>query len=111
MSFRVGGIRPWVVQRVSAAYMLVYLIVALVYFGSQGFVFSNWLAWFTSLPGFIAAVLCGLALLLHGWIGGRDILMDYVSHGGLRFLLLVMLAFYLMVLAVWLIVILGRVAL
>lgn len=42
-----------------------------------------------------------VALLLHSWIGLRDVLMDYVQPLPLRITLLVLLSFVLVGLALW----------
>jgi len=44
-----------------------------------------------------------LSLFTHGWIGIRDVIMDYVSHDGVRFVVLAIFGFYLIAMTVWMI--------
>jgi len=42
-----------------------------------------------------------LALLLHGWVGIRDVLMDYISIFALRLLLLSLFGLFFIAMFVW----------
>jgi len=109
MSFRGGGIRTWVVQRVSALYMLFYLISALALF-----ILETPRDYYTlhALLGQplanTATLVFGIALISHMWVGMRDVLMDYVRDDGIRFMLLAITAVSCVGVGVWFVRILFR---
>jgi succinate dehydrogenase / fumarate reductase, membrane anchor subunit len=97
-----SGFLAWFVQRFTAVYLLLFLLYALFHFlfnGPQSY--DEWRDWVGSPFVFTSTMLFVLALLLHAWVGLRDVLTDYVRWFGLRVLLLVMLAFSLAGLALW----------
>lgn len=102
MSWRSGGVRNWVVQRVSAVYMAIFLLLTLAYLAGAGPLnYHDWFA-LAGTPVFSVLLLMFLvALLLHAWTGIRDVVLDYVSPDGLRFGVLVLFAVYLLAMAVW----------
>jgi succinate dehydrogenase / fumarate reductase membrane anchor subunit len=79
------GLRDWLAQRVTAALMALFtlaLLVQLLMPGALGYdrwagIFSQ--QWMKALT-FVVIV----ALLVHVWVGMRDILMDYVKPVGIR---------------------------
>lgn len=93
MSRKVSGFRAWVVQRLSAIYLGIYVIYLLGYFivsppASHGDM-VQWL----SLPSVnITMALFFLSLLLHAWIGLRDVVIDYVHPLGMRMTVLTLIA-------------------
>jgi len=109
MSFRGGGIRTWVVQRVSALYMLLYLISACVLLLLETprdyFTLHALLA---QPVANTATLVFGIALIAHMWVGMRDVLMDYVRDDGIRFMLLAITAVSFMGVGVWFVRILFR---
>jgi len=102
MNSTAGGIRPWIVQRLSAIYMVLALCLfgGAILFGDLGS-YPEWQAWFSSPVWNAMVIVFWLALFTHAWIGIRDVIMDYVSHDGLRFTLLAVLGFYLIAMTVW----------
>ncbi len=105
------GLRAWIVQRVTAVYMLLFLVYgAVVLVPDPPAGFPAWRALFAD-PAF--AVACGLfagALLYHSWVGVRDVILDYVSNLPLRGALLVALAGVLAGQGLWLVLILAGAA-
>lgn len=91
------GLKAHLWQRISAIYLLVYFPLAVVYLSQQSF---------ASLQAFKQAVFAGefwvstllavLLLLVHAWVGLRDVLMDYLPRKmvltGLSLLGLVLIA-------------------
>ncbi|MDH4274717.1 MAG: succinate dehydrogenase, hydrophobic membrane anchor protein, partial [Gammaproteobacteria bacterium] len=97
-----GGIRPWVVQRVSAVYMGVYIGIIAVLFLSKPIVdFIDWRERLSYPTMNIATLLFVFALLIHAWVGVRDVVMDYVHSAALRFSVLSLAAVYFAAMAVW----------
>ena len=91
----------WLTQRVSAVYMAVYLplYVVLAAAGVDGY--SEWLALNSHPVIAVANVLFFGAVLLHGWVGVRDVIVDYIKPTGLRVALLVLLGGVLSVMGLW----------
>jgi len=97
------GLRPWIIQRISAAYITVFII----YFGisllavnplANADVWSQWVAY----PGNnIGIGLFLIALLWHAWIGIRDVVLDYVPNVVSRILVLTLVASVVVGSAIW----------
>lgn len=103
------GLAAWWVQRVSAVCMLLFIVFALAAFSLYPRHSDvAWRSWASS-PGVAFAVLAFCAaLLLHMWVGLRDVLLDYAKPAGLRCALLGGVAVGLSGLAVWVVLILAR---
>ena len=81
MTWRAQGMRTWLLQRISALYMLLYLIVMTVVVCNMDVVqFKQWRELFTSPVINIVTLIFFLSLLYHAWVGVRDILVDYVRN-------------------------------
>lgn len=73
----VTGLRAWLVQRVSAVYMLFFIVFLLFHFLLDPP--NSYLAWhdWVLSPGVgITASIFFAALLAHAWVGLRDVIMD-----------------------------------
>ena len=102
MKKAVSGLRAWMVQRFTAVYMLVFCVFALLHFVfNPPRSYYDWHTWITGSFIAIAVALFFFALLLHAWIGLRDVMMDYVQPLPLRIALLALLGFALVGLALW----------
>lgn len=108
---RHAGLRPWLLQRLSAVYLAVYFVYLLLHFAFQAPVdYPAWQGWVTSPAVSISAALFFLALLLHVWVGLRDILMDYVQSLAVRLIITSMLALGLSACGLWALRILWKVS-
>jgi succinate dehydrogenase / fumarate reductase membrane anchor subunit len=67
--------------------------------------YASWLNLLSHPAMLIASIIFYAALFIHAWVGVRDILVDYVNPSGLRFILLASLAFFLIVMTLWLLII------
>jgi succinate dehydrogenase / fumarate reductase membrane anchor subunit len=75
-----AGLRNWLLQRVTALVMALYLLVAAASLAVQQPVsYQAWRALFALTWVRLATLLFMASLLLHAWLGVRDILNDYVS--------------------------------
>lgn len=102
MSWRAHGMRTWILQRLTALYLLVYLAVFIVYLaGSPESNFADWRALFSDPLANIATLLFFYSLMFHVWVGVRDILIDYVHVSSLRLVLWTLITLVLIVLAIW----------
>jgi succinate dehydrogenase / fumarate reductase membrane anchor subunit len=88
------GLRPWVIQRVSAVYIVMFILYATFCFFTADTVtdktlaYESWKGWLynpfnTSVSGIFV-----IALLFHAWIGMRDVVLDYVHNIMLRIFIL-----------------------
>ena len=87
------GLGPWLLQRFSALYLALFIIYVLLSFLFNGPAsYQEWRDWIGAPVMNIAAALFFLALVVHSWVGIRDVIMDYVPPLGLRIMLLALLA-------------------
>ena len=82
------GSGTWLVQRATALVLAMALPGLMIYFlVAMPLDFSGWQALFAPLWVRVLVLLTGGALVLHAWVGMRDIFMDYVHHTGVRLVL------------------------
>ena len=85
MSRRASGLRAWILQRLSALYLALYASYLLAWFATNPPQdHARWLAWVSDPLNGTGLTLFFGVLLLHAWIGLRDVLMDYVPTFALR---------------------------
>ena len=109
---RSGGVRTWVVQRLSAVYIALFLVMFLVPLISEPPAnYYDWRAIVASPLINIAFICFWIATITHAWIGMRDVIMDYVHDDSLRFIVLSLTGLFLLFMAVWLVKILIMVGL
>lgn len=102
MSHRADGLRTWLLQRISAVYLAVFLVYVLVHFLRYPHPdYVAWHGWLTGPAVSIAAAGFVLALLIHGWVGLRDVVLDYVHPLGLRLSVLTLIACLLIGCGLW----------
>ena len=94
------GLRDWLAQRITAAIMAVYTVIAAVLLlGKAPFTHAGLKDLFAQGWMRVATLLFAVSLAWHAWVGVRDILMDYVRPDGLRLALQV---FFILLLASYL---------
>ena len=97
-----GGLRPWVLQRLTAVYMLCYILFLLAHFLSDPpLSHAAWRNWVLDPVISIATAVFLGSLLLHMWVGVRDVILDYIHPIGLRIAALSLLGFGLLTMAIW----------
>lgn len=80
-----GALSAWLVQRLSALYMLLFVLYALAaWLIVQPAGYDAWRAWALGAPMRLPGLLFFAALLAHAWIGLRDVILDYVHPVPLR---------------------------
>ena len=101
------GWRDWLLQRVTAVVMLVYTLffIGLV-MRLPARDYDHWKALWDMASMRYATVLFALSVLLHAWVGVRNIFMDYVKGAGLRLVLYVLVILALIAYGVWVVQIL-----
>jgi succinate dehydrogenase / fumarate reductase membrane anchor subunit len=85
------GLYSWIIQRMTAVYLAVYLL----------YILQQWMFRLASPFNGIGLGVFIVTLLLHAWIGTRDILMDYVHGLALRLSLFVLVIFILLLSGIW----------
>lgn len=113
MSRQASGLRAWVLQRITGAYIALFVLyLAGVFLFAAPADGTAWRAWVGSPWVSITGMLFFLAVLLHAWVGVRDILIDYVWHTGARVALLALVALVLVGSGLWAaqVLILARIA-
>jgi succinate dehydrogenase / fumarate reductase membrane anchor subunit len=98
------GLRAWLLQRFTAIYLALYLVSVLSYSALRdSWNYSQWRSWLGE-PGMgVGTALFALAILLHVWVGIRDVLIDYVHAVWLRLLLMAATALVLLVSLLWIV--------
>lgn len=98
----VTGLRAWLVQRISAVYMLLFIVYVLAHFAVEPpRSYLEWRGWILSPAVSIVSVVFFTALLVHAWVGLRDVMMDYVKPLAVRVFMLALLAGGLLAMGVW----------
>ncbi|MDH5546776.1 MAG: succinate dehydrogenase, hydrophobic membrane anchor protein [Gammaproteobacteria bacterium] len=103
MSWRGGGVRTFVMQRLTAVYIAIFTIFFVVHMVSDAPVnYDQWRMWIATPLVNIAFLCFWLSIGIHGWIGARDVIMDYVGDTGTRFLALSLAGLFLVFMVLWL---------
>jgi len=96
------GLRPWIIQRISAVFIAVYIIYfALSVYLVNPLSAEHWVTWVAWPANNIAMGLFIVALLWHVWIGIRDVVLDYIPSVVTRMLVLTVVASVLMGSGFW----------
>jgi succinate dehydrogenase / fumarate reductase membrane anchor subunit len=101
------GLRDWLSQRITAALMALFtLVVVVLWPGELGY--DRWAGMFARQWMKVLTFVVIVSLLVHAWVGMRDIWMDYVKPVGLRLTLQVFTLVWLVGCAGWAIQVLWR---
>jgi len=96
------GLRAWLLQRATAVYLAVFTLYLVFHFTTSApATYQDWRAWVASPPVNTALGLALGALMLHAWVGMRDIVMDYFRATGLRLAMLAAVALVLAASGLW----------
>ncbi|VAW67985.1 hypothetical protein MNBD_GAMMA09-2358 [hydrothermal vent metagenome] len=96
------GLRPWMIQRISAVYIaicIIYLIILLI--ADSPLNVNDWANWVATPYNNIGIGLLLIAVLWHAWIGVRDIVLDYVPNVAARLLVLTLVGGTIMGSGLW----------
>lgn len=105
MNQYLSGLPAWVVQRLSALYMTLFTLMATGwYLSAPPLDYASWRELFAQPVVSVMTAMFFLALLLHAWIGIRDVILDYAGrYPVLRLGLLSLLGGWLIAIAIWVI--------
>jgi len=110
MSRRSYGLRAWILQRLSAVYMAVYILYFIFHVTVQPpQSYDDWRAWISGPVVSITTALFFVAVLIHAWVGIRDVVMDYIKPLAVRFSLLSLIGLMLLACGFWVVKILLQV--
>ncbi len=102
MTFRAQGMRAWLLQRLSAVYLAIYMLVlGIAWLRNPDLSWQDWRAFNGHPLVAVGTALFFAALLVHAWVGVRDVLVDYVPHSAIRLVLLIGIATLLVAMAIW----------
>ena len=102
MSRQASGLHAWAIQRISAIYValfVIYLAVHLLF--SPPTSYDTWRQWVASPAITVFGAIFFISLLLHAWVGIRDVFIDYVKPIGVRVFLLAALGIGLIGYGAW----------
>ena len=101
------GFFPWLLQRLTALYMLVFIPSAFfILFNGIPWDYQKWHTVLNNMGIQFALLFFFWALLYHAWVGLRDVIIDYLHSIVLRLTLLSLVALFLFIHAVWILKIL-----
>ena len=103
------GLRDWLSQRVTAALMALFTIAVIAQVlmpGEMGY--DKWAGIFSRQWMKVLAFVVIVSLLIHAWVGMRDIWMDYVKPVAVRLVLQVFTIVWLVGCAGWAVQVLWR---
>ena len=102
MSRKASGLKAWAIQRLTAIYIglfSLYLMAVLLFAAPTDY--PAWKAWIGSPVVSIALMLFIFSILMHAWIGVRDVLIDYIHPIAVRAALLGLIALALVAMGLW----------
>ena len=101
------GLSPWVMQRVTAVLVAVFIIYAFICaYTASHISYAAWLDWLYCPFNIIAISLFTFSILMHAWVGIRDVVLDYIHNYVLRIILLTGIAGILISSGIWVVKIL-----
>lgn len=96
------GLRPWLIQRISAVYIALFVIYTGITLAVAADVsYQQWHDWLFHPVNIIAVGLFVIALLMHAWIGMRDIILDYVHNTLVRMMAFTLVIVVLLASGLW----------
>ena len=102
MSRQATGLRAWLLQRLTSLYLAGYFIYLIAWFiMSPPQDHAAWQAWISDPINSVGLMLFLVTLLMHAWVGIRDVLIDYLPIFGLRLAFLTLFAFMLVACGLW----------
>ncbi len=102
MNRQLSGFRAWMWQRVSAVYLALYIAYVLLRLVvSPPGDHDALVAWMGGLPMWLATAAFLVMLLLHAWVGVRDVVLDYLKPAPLRLLVLLAVQAFLLACGLW----------
>ncbi|MBA2650619.1 MAG: succinate dehydrogenase, hydrophobic membrane anchor protein [Legionella sp.] len=97
-----NGLKDWLIQRLSAVYLLVYSVFFLGFILYHPHInYTQWHALFTNVVFKGATILALLLLSLHAWIGIWTVTTDYLTCTAVRLSIQIGVCFWLLSQFIW----------
>lgn len=97
-----NGLKDWLIQRVSAVVLGLYLVLMLVFFVTHGHVtYEQWNTWVHCKIVLVINVLMMISLVLHAWIGLWTVTTDYLKSTCVRLPIQMLIVLGLMSMLIW----------
>lgn len=97
-----NGLKDWLIQRVSALYLAIYVFALLIYFGMHSpLTFEPWTTLFHMTMVQIATIVALFMFILHAWIGIWTVTTDYIGCTIIRLSIQGLVALFLGFQLVW----------
>lgn len=101
-SYTGNGLRDWLIQRVSAVVLAVYIIFLVIFFVSNpGMEYATWQGLFGQLWMKVFTFIALLSLYAHAWIGVWTVLTDYIKPVCIRVPLEILVILALLAYLLW----------
>jgi succinate dehydrogenase / fumarate reductase membrane anchor subunit len=102
MSWRAQGMRTWLLQRLTAIYMLLFGLCFGIYVLTQPIADqASWRGVFANPFVNISTGMFFFSILYHAWVGIRDILIDYINWPAIRFMTWTLVTLFLIIMGIW----------
>jgi succinate dehydrogenase / fumarate reductase membrane anchor subunit len=102
VSRKASGLKAWAIQRLTAVYIgLFSLYLLLVFLVATPTDFAAWKAWVGSPLISVMLLLFVVSVLMHAWIGIRDVAIDYLHPIAIRATFLGLVALVLVAMGLW----------
>ena len=108
MNTILSGLKAWVWQRLSALVILAGTLYFFYHIFTASWDYLTWRSWITQDLRLALILIYISALLIHSWIGIRNVILDYIKPFSLRLMLLLIFGFFLSTLGIWVCVVLIR---
>jgi succinate dehydrogenase / fumarate reductase membrane anchor subunit len=102
VSRKASGLKAWAIQRLTAIYIgvfSIYLVSVLLFAAPDDY--AAWRSWLGGPVVSVALLLYVVSVMMHAWIGVRDVLIDYVHPIAIRATLLGVVALSLVAMGLW----------
>lgn len=101
------GFLPWLLQRLTAVYMLIFIPIALfILLNGMPWNYDKWTIVLNNSWIQFSLLFFFWAVLFHAWVGLRDVIIDYVHPILIRLSVLSTVALFLFIHAIWIVKIL-----
>ncbi len=103
------GLNAWLIQRITAVYLLGFIVFLCLHFMLDSPPsYAQWREWVRAPGVSTAALLFFAAILIHAWVGLRDVILDYVHPSAARITALALSGFGIAAMAAWVLQIMLR---
>ncbi len=97
-----SGLAAWFMQRITAIYLAFFTVYLIGHFAyTPAHHYADLVRWLESPLVLLGMLLFVPSLLMHAWVGGRNIAIDYIKPFALRLTVLILFALMLFAAGLW----------